>query len=56
MGIRGRIEDKQRIGELCDQQDWVQGQLLQYALDALQEKIKNPEDEFWNERNFHGVE
>lgn len=54
--MKGRDEDKSRITEICDKQDWVQGQLLAYALDALAEKISDPENEFWTDHNYEGVD
>ena len=56
ISIKGRIEDKQRISAMAEDREWVNGQTLQYALDALAEKIENPEDKFWQTRNFHGVD
>lgn len=56
IAMKGRAEDKERIGAICDRQDWVQGQLIQYALDALQEKLTDPADPFWSDRSFEGVD
>jgi hypothetical protein len=56
IAIKGKEEDKVRLNAMCDKQDWVQGQLLQYALDALAEKIADPKSNFWADRNFNGVE
>ncbi len=56
IAIKGKEEDKLRLAAMCDKQDWVQGQLLQYALDALSEKIADPKSNFWADRNFNGVE
>lgn len=56
IAMKGRVEDKERIATICDQQDWVQGQLIQYALDALQEKLSDPSDPFWSDRSFDGVD
>ena len=56
IAMKGRAEDKERIVAICDRQDWVQGQLIQYALDALQEKLADPEDSFWSDRSFEGVD
>lgn len=56
IAMKGRAEDKERIGAICDRQDWVQGQLIQYALDALQEKLADPADPFWSDRSFEGVD
>ena len=52
--MRARMEDKNRFNTLCNEHDWVQGQALQYALDALEEKISNPNSGFWNNRSFRG--
>jgi len=54
--MRGTEKDYERIEQICDERDWVRGQMLTYALDALLEKIENPEDPFWEERNFSGVD
>ena len=54
--IRGRAEDKKLLEDMCKSQEWVKGQALQYALDALAEKIADPESEFWKERQFYGVD
>ena len=54
IAMKGRAEDKERIAAICDRQDWVQGQLIQYALDALQEKLADPADPFWSDRSFEG--
>jgi hypothetical protein len=56
IAVKGRAEDKERIAALCGQQDWVQGQLIEYALDALVEKIADPQSDFWKDRNFEGVD
>ena len=56
IAMKGRAEDKERIATICDRQDWVQGQLIQYALDALQEKLADPADPFWSDRSFEGVD
>lgn len=56
IAVKGRLEDKQRLAAISDERDWVNGQTLQYALDALQEKIADPQNKFWQNRNFHGVE
>lgn len=56
IAMKGRAEDKERIVAICDRQDWVQGQLIQYALDALQEKLADPADPFWSDRSFEGVD
>ena len=56
IAMKGREEDKIRINEVCEKQDWVQGQLLEYALDALIEKIASPDDAFWAGHNFEGVD
>ena len=56
IAMKGRAEDKERITAMCDRQDWVQGQLIQYALDALQEKLADPADPFWSDRSFEGVD
>jgi len=51
-----RPEDRDRFNGLCEQHQWVGGQGLQYALDALEEKIAATDDEFWTSRNFRGVD
>lgn len=56
LSIKTRAEDKAKLAEITDQHEWVNGQTLQYALDALQEKINNPQDSFWETHNFHGVD
>ena len=56
IAIKGREVDKARLTKICDSQDWVQGQALQYALDALAEKIADPQNEFWAERSLNGVD
>lgn len=56
LSIKTRAEDKAKLAEITDQREWVNGQTLQYALDALQEKIDNPQDSFWETHNFHGVD
>lgn len=54
--IRGTVVDQARVDRLCNNQDWVKGQMLQYALDALEDKLKEPNDPFWETRNISGVE
>lgn len=54
--MKVRSEVRERFRDLCEAQEWVGGQALQYALDALQEKIENSHDPFWNDRNYRGVE
>ncbi len=56
IAIKGKKDDKARLAAICDSQDWVQGQLLQYALDALEAKLSDPQDKFWESHNFHGVD
>ncbi|MEL6170389.1 MAG: hypothetical protein AAFR02_00040 [Pseudomonadota bacterium] len=56
LSIKTRAEDKAKLAEITEQREWVNGQTLQYALDALQEKINNPQDPFWETHNFHGVD
>lgn len=56
IAMKGRAEDKARISSICEEHDWVQGQLIQYALDALEEKLRDPADPFWSERSFEGVD
>ena len=56
IGIKATAEAKDQLAKMTDQRKWVNGQTLQYALDALQEKIENPEDDFWKTHNFHGVD
>ncbi len=56
LNIKVRLDDRERIKILCDQQEWVAGQALEYALDALEQKLKNEEDEFWQQRLLRGVE
>lgn len=54
--IKARAEDKEALEKMAGERQWVNGQTLQYALDALQEKINNPQDSFWETHNFHGVD
>ena len=56
VGLKTTPEVKSRLGDLTNAHDWVNGQLLAYALDALQEKIDNPDDPFWEIHQFHGVD
>ena len=56
IAMKGRLEDKERIMALCNKHEWVQGQLLQYALDALEEKLEDPSHPFWADRSFEGVD
>ena len=56
MTIKARAEDKATLDKLAHERSWVNGQTLQYALDALQEKINDPQDSFWETHNFHGVD
>ena len=56
IAMKGRAEDKARIADICEKHDWVQGQLVQYALDALEEKLSDPADPFWSDRSFEGVD
>jgi hypothetical protein len=54
--IKARAEDRARLDKLAGERSWVNGQILQYALDALEEKINDPQDSFWETHNFHGVD
>ena len=54
--IKARADEKETLEKMADERQWVNGQTLQYALDALQEKINNPQDSFWETHNFHGVD
>ena len=54
--MKGRGEDKQRIDDTCNKQEWVKGQLLKHALDALVENIADPDSPFWDNQNFEGVD
>ena len=56
LNIKVRPEERERIKEFCDLQEWVVGQALEYALDALEEKLKDEQDAFWKERIYRGVE
>ena len=56
ISVKGRDEDFDRLAKLCDAQDWVKGQALQYALDALELMLEEPEGAFWKDRNLHGVD
>jgi len=56
ISLKGRDEDYALLNKLCDAQEWVKGQALQYALEALAEKVADPESPFWDERNYHGVD
>lgn len=56
LNIKVRPEDRDRIKDFCDRQEWVVGQALEYALDALEEKLKDDRDAFWKERIYNGVE
>ena len=54
--IKARSEDKETLEKIASDRQWVNGQTLQYALDALMEKINDPQDSFWETHNFHGVD
>ena len=54
--IKMREEEVNTLDKLAKERSWVNGQTLQYALDALQEKINDPQDSFWETHNFHGVD
>ena len=54
--IKARAEDRDALAKLGKERQWVNGQTLQYALDALAEKINDPQDSFWETHNFHGVD
>ena len=54
--VKVRAEDREALERFAQERQWVNGQTLQYALDALQEKINNPQDSFWENHNFHGVD
>ena len=56
LNIKARLDDRERLKILCNQQEWVAGQALEYALDALEQKLKNEDDEFWQQRLLRGVE
>ena len=48
--------DRDRFNEICEKQDWVGGQAMKYLLDAIEEKISDPADPFWETRRFRGVD
>ena len=54
--VKARAEEKATLEKLASEREWVNGQTLQYALDALQEKINDPQDTFWETHNYHGVD
>jgi len=54
--VKARAEEKAMLERLANEREWVNGQTLQYALDALQEKINDPQDSFWKSHNYHGVD
>lgn len=54
--VKARAEEKAMLEKLASEREWVNGQTLQYALDALQEKINDPQDTFWETHNYHGVD
>lgn len=51
-----RTIEKETLSALTEDRKWVKGQTIQYALDALKEKINNPDDPFWETHNYYGVD
>jgi hypothetical protein len=39
LNMKVRPEAAERLNSLCDAQGWVQGEALEYALDALEREI-----------------
>lgn len=56
LSLKATAEAIEQLAEITDDHGWVKGQTLQYALDALAEKINDPQDSFWQTHNFHGVD
>lgn len=56
LSLKATEEAIAQLAEVTDTHGWVKGQTLQYALDALAEKINDPQDSFWQTHNFHGVD
>ncbi|GIT93353.1 hypothetical protein JANAI62_37850 [Jannaschia pagri] len=54
--VKARAETGQELEQMTKDHKWVKGQTLQYALDALREKLNDPQDSFWETHNFHGVD
>lgn len=56
LSLKATAEAIEQLAQITDERAWVKGQTLQYALDALAEKINDPQDSFWQTHNFHGVD
>ena len=55
LSVKVTEDDRDRFIEMAKDR-WVNGQALAYALDALQEKLDNPDDPFWETHLFHGAD
>lgn len=53
---KARQEDIDRFNDLCKRHQWVGGQALEYAIDALQRMVEDPDSDFWKSRRFKGVD
>lgn len=47
---------KSRFIQIREDQEWVGGQMLEYAIDALEDMLQKPDASFWNHRKFTGVD
>ncbi len=50
--MKVRAEDIARFDAQCERQGWVKGQTLEYALDALEALLEDPNSEFWRMRGI----
>ncbi|MEE8059545.1 MAG: hypothetical protein V3T17_17180 [Pseudomonadales bacterium] len=54
LNIRCKLSDANRFNTLCNDHSWVLGQLFEYAIDAIEEKINDPSDVFWRNHLIDG--
>jgi len=50
--LRCKKGDIERFYQIADQQGWVNGQTLEFAIDALEQFLKEPDSPFWRERHI----
>ncbi len=50
LGVRCKVSKSNDFTVLCDEQGWTSGDLLEYMLEAINEKIKDPSSEFWKDK------
>lgn len=52
LNLRVSAEDAHRFDEIAAQFGWIKGQMLSYALDALEVQLRDPASRFWADKGI----